>query len=90
MDSEIGQQIIDRFFEAVDYLISQKKLRGVNTLAKLMGVDGATLRKLRSHETHSIKPEFMYYLVVSYGVSAEWLLTGRGEMFFRQNSHKNR
>ncbi len=85
MISEVGQQITNRFFEAVDSLVSEKKLRGVQTLAKQMGVGNATLRKLKlrckNNQKHSIKPEFMHFLVTEYGVSAEWLLTGKGKMF---------
>lgn len=82
MVSETGQQITDRFFEAAAALVSQKKLRGVQTLAKEMGIDGSRLRVLRAHpETYVLKPEWMHYFATTYGVSADWLITGRGEMF---------
>jgi hypothetical protein len=82
MVSETGQQITARFFEAADALVAQKKLRGVQTLAKEIGILGSTLRKLRKQpEIYTLKPEFMPHLITAYGVSAEWLLTGSGGMF---------
>ena len=82
MVSETGQQITARFFEAAEELISQKKLRGVQTLAKEIGVEGSRFRVVRRQpETYVLKPEWMHYLVTTYGVSADWLITGRGEMF---------
>ncbi len=82
MVSETGQHITSRFFEVADALVSQGRLRGVQTLAKEIGILGSTLRKLRKQpEVYTLKPEFMPYLITEYGVSAEWLLTGRGEMF---------
>jgi hypothetical protein len=81
MVSETGQTITARFFEAADALVSQKKLRGVQTLANEMGTDGARFRKLRRQpEIYVLRPEWMHYLVTKYGVSSEWLITGFGEM----------
>ncbi len=82
MVSETGQQITARFFEAADALVAQKKVRGVQTLAKEMDTDGARFRHLRAQpETFTLKQEWIHHLVTKYGVSAEWLITGRSEMF---------
>ena len=82
MVSETGQQITARFFEAAAVLVSQKKLRGVQTLAKEMGIDGSRLRLLRAKpETYVLKPEWIHYVATTYWLSADWRITGRGEMF---------
>lgn len=32
-------------------------------------------------EVSVLKPEWIAYLVLDYGISADWILTGRGGMF---------
>jgi hypothetical protein len=33
---------------------------------------------------------WLAYLIINYGISAEWLLTGQGGMFVKEKENRNR
>ncbi len=82
---KISQQGIDinrRFFEALATLAQMKVIRGLQTFTREYGINRWNLITARNKPDISvIKQEWLSYLVLGYGVSADWLLTGRGEMF---------
>lgn len=77
-----GVEISKRFFEAIDMLRMQKKIRGLKTITDEYGANqGNTQIVKTSPSNHVLKPELLAYLVRQYNVSAEWLLCGTGNMF---------
>lgn len=81
-----------RFFQALDLLIESKKIRGLQTFCKEYGLHRPKYSNLRTFLKDDSKPGTGYklidldalsYLVSDYGVSAEWLLIGKGGMFRR-------
>ena len=82
MVSTEGQKITQRFFEAVEALISRRDIRGQKTLSNELGIDNSIMCKLKKEpETFTLKPEYIHHIVVKFNVSAQWLITGRGKMF---------
>ena len=80
--SEEGIAITKRFFEAIDMLSSQKRIRGLQTFTREYGLNYWNIQTLKKDPNiRVLKPECLNYLVVDFGVSAEWLLTGKGHMF---------
>lgn len=88
--------ITRRFFEALDMIKAQKRIRGMQTFSREYGENYWNFTTARKDGTR-IKQEWLTYLVRDYDVSAEWLLTGRGGMFtkdiipkekFKRNSPK--
>ena len=81
--------IMKRFYEAVDTLIEQKAIRGKQTYCRIAGIDKRNYyaqQKLLSEVTETDKnwvwfrPFWMVPLVAEYGISGDWLLTGKGKM----------
>lgn len=79
--SEEGIKITKRFFEAIDYLKKEKTIRGLKTFTKKHGINYWNLVTVRNHPDRSVlKPEILSWVVIDYGISAEWLLTGKGKI----------
>lgn len=80
--SEEGIQITRRFFAAVERLKQMKRIRGLQTFTREHGINRWNMVTLREDPGNRVlKPEWICYLVKDYGVSAEWIITGKGEMF---------
>jgi len=74
--------VVRRFYEVIDQLISSGTIRGVNTYCAEYGID-------RRHFYHQ-KDDFnkgyfeVYWilpLIRDFRVSSDWILFGKGEMF---------
>lgn len=80
MTREEHDNIVDRFFDALAWLKETRQLRGVKTFCDRYGIHRRTL--LRIQHTHSLefRAAWLTYLVKDYGISAQWLLTGEGQM----------
>ncbi len=75
--------ITQRFFEALDLIKEQKRIRGLKTFSDKYDVnswDFNTWRKKRPR----IRQEWLTYLVRDFDVSALWLLTGEGPVFSKE------
>lgn len=80
--SKEGIEVTKRFFEAIDILKAQKRMRGLLTFTKAHSINYWNINTVRNQPDVSVlKPEWITYLVLDYGISAEWVLTGRGGMF---------
>lgn len=81
MNTPDSQEIIKRFFTALYYLKDTKAIRGKGTFIQQYGIDRRNLQKLEKDPSRDIfQPAWLNYLVRDYGISATWLLTGRGEI----------
>lgn len=77
-----GIAITNRFFEAIDMLKSQKKMRGLLTFTKAHDINYWNLCTVRNKPDISVlKPELIHFLVSDYNISPIWIITGRGNMF---------
>ncbi len=73
--------ITKRFFHAVDYLISTRRIRGLNTFATKHNINYWNLCTLRKEpEKRVLKVEYIAYLVSDFSVSPEYLLFGYGSI----------
>lgn len=87
--SKESEEIQRRFFEALDMLISQGKIKGIKTFCDEYGLNRVKYSNRRSAlQTGSsaspykiIDIEALVYLARDYSVSSDWLLSGRGGMF---------
>jgi hypothetical protein len=82
MNNPESIKIINRFFEALDMLIASRELRGAQTFTKKYGINTWNFKTVRKNpESDMFQLVWISYLVNDYGVSAEWLMTGKGGMF---------
>ena len=82
MNTPVSQQIIARFYIALDAIIEQKKIRGVNTYCRLYDIDRRNLIAQRKDLNRGwFQASWLNPLVKEYGVNARWLLTGNGKLF---------
>ena len=73
--------VTDRFFQAYDELRVLGKT-GLNQFCTELDVDKRNfVKQAADHSRHILKPEWLTFIVTKYGISADWLLTGRGWMF---------
>lgn len=86
--SRQADEIQHRFFDAMNMLISQGSLDGLQTFCRQYGLNRIKYSNLRmslstGHSAASYKYidiEALSHMVKDYGISAEWLLTGSGGM----------
>lgn len=77
-----GIAITRRFFLALDTLQMRRGLRGMKTFTDRYNINYWNLSTLKKEpERRLLKPEWLSHLVQDYGVNANWLLIGVGNMF---------
>jgi len=77
--------IIKRFYEAIDMLIAGKVIRGKQTFTKKYDINRRNFATVqRKPESDMFQLVWISYLVTDFGISAEWIMTGRGPMFDRE------
>lgn len=81
MTQEEQNMIVGRFFEALAWLKESRQIRGVKTFTDRYGINRRSLRRLQVNpSTNDFKAAWLTYLVTDYGINAQWLLTGEGQM----------
>ena len=82
MNNEQSIKIVNRFYEALDVLIDNKQLRGVKTFTDRYDINRWNFNTQRKQpELNQFQMVWLSYLITDFGVSAEWLMTGKGYMF---------
>lgn len=77
--SQDGIDVTRRIFEAIDFLRSTKRIRGLQTFTRRYGLNYWNMNTLKKQPgIRVLKPEYLAYLVRDYGFSADWLLAGNG------------
>ena len=81
MTQEEQNMIVGRFFEALAWLKESRQIRGVKTFTDRYGIHRRSLQRLQKDpSTNDFKAAWLTYLVIDFGISADWLLTGEGRM----------
>lgn len=81
MQTTDSQKIIRRFFQALQYLKEQKVIRGKQTFTRKFGINRWNMNTVEKEPSRDqFQTAWLTYLVTEYGISADWLLTGRGSI----------
>lgn len=81
-ENPINIGVTIRFYEAVNFLIENGKIRGKQTYCNLAGIDKrAYYRQESDNEASLIQFFWIIPLVTEFNINAKWLLTGKGGMF---------
>ncbi len=84
------EHIQSRFFQAIDLLIESGKIKSLQSFCADYGLHRPKYSNLRTRAKDNTKIGTGYkfididslaYLVQDFGISADWLLTGKGGMF---------
>lgn len=83
--SVVGQQVVMRFFLAINELVNKKALRGIKTFTDKYNIDRRNFKLLEANpERKSFDVGWLHYLVKDFNVNPEWLLLGKGYMFTKE------
>jgi len=82
MNNPESIKIIDRFFEAFDSLKSKGRIRNNQQFIDLYDIPKSTFYDSRRvRESDKFQISWLAHLVNDYGISSEWLMTGKGNMY---------
>lgn len=87
MNTPDSQVIVKRFYQAIEHLIEYKILWGKKTFCVEYSINTWNFNTVQKNpESDMFQIAWLGYLVKDYGISAEWLLTGKGKI----SNHKPR
>lgn len=80
--------IVERFFSAIERLVADGALNGTKTFTNRYGIDRRNFLLLKREPNRmQFQSGWLTILVDDFGVSPEWLLTGKGA-FYRPKKGK--
>lgn len=89
MNTPESAEIIKRFYQAFDILLSTKEIRYTrNFTDKYNIVRPHFLYSKKNPDSKVFQLSWLSILIRDYGVSSQWLMTGNGEMFVRDKFTK--
>lgn len=71
-------KIKKRFFEAFDYLLEKKAIKNESQFCAEYNINRGNFYKCRTEDHRSIELGWMAVLVKKFGISADWLIVGKG------------
>lgn len=87
--SKEAAAVTKRFFEAIDVLKQEKVIHGLKTFTDKYGLNYWNVTTIKNEpEKRFLKVDYMIYLCRDYGISADWLLLGKGEMKSKEKNQK--
>lgn len=72
--------VVERWFKALNKLIVQGKIQHFAGFTRDYGISRPALSRLRLERQRKFEPYYFTILVEDFGVSAHWLVTGKGGM----------
>lgn len=80
--SQTGIDITERFFAAIDQLVKDGKIRGLQTFTRKHGINRWNLLTVKNNPKNTmLKCEYVAFLCSDYNISAQWILLGKGNFY---------
>lgn len=82
----VDEKITANFKKAYLHLVSLEKVRFQRDFAKALGVEEVTISQVLNRKSATkryVSNEMLYQIRIKYKVSAEFLLTGKGEILLK-------
>lgn len=82
MNNQDSVKIVERFYEAFEAVKQYKLIRGTQTFTNQYDINRRNfLFVKRNPQSDMFQMAWITYLVKDFGVSALWIMTGKGQMF---------
>lgn len=79
--SDEASEVTKRFFKALEYLKEQKIIHGLKTFTDRYSLNYWNFTTIKNEpEKRFLKVDYLIYLCRDYGINADWLLLGKGDM----------
>ena len=98
--SPISESVSRRFFQAIERLVMYKEVSTLGSFCESNNLSASRYREMRfeygvaptgkQSRYKNVEIEALYALVANYPISAEWLITGHGEMLKPQRKRKTK
>jgi hypothetical protein len=86
MNNPESVEIIKRFYETIDFLKTSRQIRGIQTFTNKYGINKRNFYTVRKNpESDMFQLIWLSHLINDYGISAEWLMTGKGGMLVKRD-----
>ncbi|MBD9179523.1 MAG: hypothetical protein EGP82_10195 [Odoribacter splanchnicus] len=90
MVSARNQEITKRFAEAFSYIFENNKWGAKDAFFQKYNISAPNVyRAMREPESWKVDPAVIAALCVEFGISAEWLLTGKGLMLTKHKTDQH-
>ncbi len=84
MNNPKSQEIVARFYEALQYLINDGQIKSRNAFCTEYDIHQSRFWKAeQNHASQMFQLSWLTPLIVDYSISANWLMTGTGTMVFK-------
>jgi len=91
MQNEQEVKIVERFFEVIYDLKKRRQIGGKTTIARDLGINRRNFWQLEQDKTRDIlRIGWISHLITKYSVSAEWIMTGQGDMYVEEPPYQRR
>ena len=90
MNNPESTKIINRFYEVIELLKQTKQIRGIKTFKDRYDINRWNFITVsKNPESDMFQLIWISHLIKDFNVSAEWIMTGKGEMFVKyiHNNH---
>lgn len=80
--SKTGTEITERFFNAIDRLTNDGRIRGLQTFTRKHNINRWNLLTVRNNPQNTmLKCEYIAYLCEDFRISPQWIILGKGDFY---------